>query len=102
MKVGDVVFMVNNGQQVEKHVIVECDEKGEPKKSVRLDESCDARPYDKAYDTVDSRIEYCYCFKTKKEAYLHIKKLMVAEKETTTNLMEQRIAKLEQYIASLK
>ena len=44
------------------------DEKGEPKKSVRLDESCEARPYDKAYDTVDSRIEYCYCFKTKKES----------------------------------
>ena len=101
MKIGNIVFIVNNGQQVEKHVIIECDEKGEPVKSVRLDEGVPERPYDKAYDKIDNISSYYY-FKTKKEAYAHIKKLLIAEKETQTSFMEQKIAKLEQDIASLE
>ena len=102
MKIGSIIYLINRGNNVEKHVVIECDEKGEPTKSVRLDEATKERPYDKAYDRIDNVSDYIAYFKTKKEAYESIKQEMIKEKNEQVRSMEESIAKLEKYIATLE
>ena len=95
MEIGSIVSAVSFNNTVLKFLVVEVDNTGKPLRGVKIYEA-----ENKAASTVED-ISGFTCFKTKKEAYLYVRKGLKEEMDGTIKEYENRLKRMDDFIATI-